>query len=235
MHRKRPRKGQSGREGAEKRSVCESRHSLRQEVRLPIEGRELYAPDTASFSIGDRVEAESPDGDDPEEDEEHEHDQLRLLERRLGFRRRERVDQMANFAKYASVTPDTPLSRVEARSPDGNDPEEDEEHEHDQLRLLERRLGLRRRNQQVTSLLESNVDQMAHFAKYASVTPDPLPSRVEARSPDGNDPEEDEEHEHDELRLLERRLGLCRRDQYELRLSSNQRLTKWHTLQSMRQ
>jgi len=148
---------------------------------LPIEGRELYAPDTASFSIGDRVEAESPDGDDPEEDEEHEHDQLRLLERRLGFRRRERVDQMANFAKYASVTPDTPLSRVEARSPDGNDPEEDEEHEHDQLRLLERRLGLRRRNQQVTSLLESNVDQMANFAKYASVTPDPLPSRVETK------------------------------------------------------
>jgi len=142
---------------------------------------------------------------------------------------------MTHFAKYASVTPGTPPSRVEAKSPDGNDPEEDEDHEHDELRLLERRLGLRRRNQQVTSLLESNVDQMAHFAKYASVTPDPLPSRVEARSPDGNDPEEDEEHEHDELRLLERRLGLCRRDQYELRLSSNQRLTKWHTLQSMRQ
>ena len=38
-----------------------------------------------------RVEAKSPDGDDPEEDEGHEHDELRLLERRFGVRRRERM------------------------------------------------------------------------------------------------------------------------------------------------
>jgi len=50
--------------------------------------------------------------------------------------------------------------------------------------------------------------------------------RVEAKSPDGDDPEEDEEHEHDELRLLEGRFGLRRRDQYKLRLSSNQTLTR---------
>ena len=66
--------------------------------------------------------------------------------------------------------------RVQAKSPDGDDPEEDEEHEHDELRLLERRLGLRRRNQQVYVSLRSKVDQMAHFAKYASVTPDTPPS-----------------------------------------------------------
>lgn len=39
----------------------------------------------------DRVETKSPDGDDSDEDEEHEHDELRLLEWRLGLRRRERV------------------------------------------------------------------------------------------------------------------------------------------------
>jgi hypothetical protein len=41
--------------------------------------------------------------------------------------------------------------------------------------------------------------------------------RVEAKFPDGDDPEEDEEHEHehDELRLLERRLGLCRRERVQ--------------------
>ena len=39
----------------------------------------------------DRVEAKSSDGNDPEEDEEHEHDELRLLERRLGLRRRQRM------------------------------------------------------------------------------------------------------------------------------------------------
>jgi hypothetical protein len=50
--------------------------------------------------------------------------------------------------------------------------------------------------------------------------------RVEAKSSDGDDPEQHEEHKHDELRLLERRLGLCRREQYKLRLSSNQTLTK---------
>ena len=65
-----------------------------------------------------------------------------------------RLTQTTYFAKYALVTPDPPPSRVEAKSPDGDDPEEDEEHEHHQLRLLERRLGLRRREQQVTSLLE---------------------------------------------------------------------------------
>ena len=52
---------------------------------------------------------------------------------------------MTHFAKYASVTSDTPPSRVEPKSSDGDDPEEDEEHEHDELRLLEWRLGLRRR------------------------------------------------------------------------------------------
>jgi len=126
-----------------------------------------------------------------------------------------KVDQMAHFAKYASVTPDTPLSRVETKSSDGDDPEEDEEHEHHELRLLERRLRLCRREQQVTSLLESKVDQMTHFAKYASVTPDTPPSRVEAKFPDGDYFEEDEEHEHDELRLLERRLGLRRRERMQ--------------------
>jgi hypothetical protein len=45
-------------------------------------------PTLRASASRDRVEAKSPDGDDPEEDEEHEHDELRLLERRLGLRRR---------------------------------------------------------------------------------------------------------------------------------------------------
>ena len=51
-----------------------------------LRARHLRASDSR-----DRVEAKPPHGDDPEEDEEHENDELCLLERRLGLRRRERM------------------------------------------------------------------------------------------------------------------------------------------------
>ena len=49
----------------------------------------LRGPALRASGSRDRVEAKSSDSDDPEEDEEHEHDELRLLERRLGLRRRD--------------------------------------------------------------------------------------------------------------------------------------------------
>lgn len=54
-----------------------------------MEGGNSTRPTLRASGARDRVEAESPDGDDSAEDEEH--DELRLLERRLGLRRRERV------------------------------------------------------------------------------------------------------------------------------------------------
>jgi hypothetical protein len=86
-------------------------------------------------------------------------------------------------------------------------------------------------------------DQAAHFAKYASVTPSAPPSRQptlwRAYRVSAN------RKRLQILALLSRqpnqtvstvaRLGLFRRDQYKLRLSSNQGLTKRHTLRSMHQ
>jgi len=77
-------------------------------------GRNSTRPKPRASGGSDRVEAKSPDGDDPEEDGEH--DELRLLERRLGLPRRERVqgrhatkrhddeDQEVEVAAFAKAT-----------------------------------------------------------------------------------------------------------------------------------
>ena len=62
------------------------RRSLADGMEGTLRARHLRASDSR-----DRVEAKPPHGDDPEEDEEHENDELCLLERRLGLRRRERM------------------------------------------------------------------------------------------------------------------------------------------------